>query len=160
MKLFFSAGSLLPMDRLLIALNNFVIENKGYSCTGQIGNSQLTIDAFYTQKKFEEKEFNKHFKSADVIISHAGMGNILLAEELKKPIIVMPRRPDLNEAINSHQLHTVKGFTNKDTIYIVNDESELKAAIEWAKAWSPQKNAKIERVKLINAINAFIKSSS
>ena len=65
----------------------------------------------------------------DIFISHAGMGNVLLAAEYDKPIIVMPRKADLQEHINNHQLGTVEGLNNHESIYVVNDDVELADAI-------------------------------
>lgn len=156
MKLFVSTGSLLPMDRLLKAVDAFLEKNVDYSCIAQFGDSNLKSSRMKTQEIFEEKEFRQHFQTADVIISHAGMGNILMSVEYAKPIIVMPRRAELNENINNHQADTVKGLQDKHFVRCINESDELEDAILWAKSWKPAGIPHTDMNALISSIKEFI----
>jgi UDP-N-acetylglucosamine transferase subunit ALG13 len=62
---------------------------------------------------------------ADVIVAHAGMGSIITALELSIPIIVMPRKADLGEHRNDHQIATAKRFLEQGRIHVAFDEIEL-----------------------------------
>ena len=46
------------------------------------------------------------------IVAHAGMGTILTALEIGKPLLVMPRRAALGEHRNDHQLATARRFAD------------------------------------------------
>ncbi len=67
----------------------------------------------------------RKIQQASLIIAHAGMGSIITALEMGKPIIVMPRRSDLNEHRNNHQISTAKKFLEQGTIHVAMDEHEL-----------------------------------
>ncbi len=49
-------------------------------------------------------------QAATAIVAHAGMGTILTALEMGKPLLVMPRRAALGEHRNDHQLATASRF--------------------------------------------------
>ena len=70
-------------------------------------------------------EFRERVESASVVIAHAGMGSIITALELGKPIIVMPRRGDLGEHRNDHQLATARRFAEQGRIMVTFNEREL-----------------------------------
>jgi UDP-N-acetylglucosamine transferase subunit ALG13 len=63
--------------------------------------------------------------SAQLVISHAGMGTIVKARELGKPILVMPRRAELNEHRSNHQLDAMKQLSTQGNVVTVMDEKEL-----------------------------------
>src|SRR5690242_11287058 len=77
--------------------------------------------------------FREKCQAADLLVSHAGIGNILLAIELRKPIVVMPRRAHLNEHRNDHQLATVKRLKKKAGIAVIYDAADLDEAISHAR---------------------------
>ena len=58
------------------------------------------------------KECTDRMVAADAIIAHAGMGTILTALEMGKPLLVMPRRAELGEHRNDHQLATAMRFAD------------------------------------------------
>ena len=64
-------------------------------------------------------------KSASLVIAHAGMGSIITALELGKQIIVMPRRANLGEHRNDHQVATAKRFAEQGRIMVALNEQEL-----------------------------------
>jgi len=53
------------------------------------------------------------------------MGSIITALELGKQIIVMPRRANLGEHRNDHQIATAKYFAEQGRILAAFDEQEL-----------------------------------
>ena len=59
------------------------------------------------------------------IVAHAGMGSILTALEYGKPILVMPRRGDLRETRNDHQVATAQRFRGLPHVAVAFDEQEL-----------------------------------
>ncbi len=128
-QVFASVGTRFPMDRLLRALENIASKHDHWIVQAQIGPSSYSCTRIKTQSQMTATEFEYHAKTCDVFVSHAGMGNILLAAKLAKPIVIMPRLPELNEHINDHQLGTVKAMLTKPFIRIANTESELEQAM-------------------------------
>jgi UDP-N-acetylglucosamine transferase subunit ALG13 len=73
----------------------------------------------------EPKEFYETLVSASLVISHAGMGSIISAIELGKPIIVVPRQAALGEHRNDHQLATARSLRKSSRVTVALDETEL-----------------------------------
>lgn len=71
------------------------------------------------------EEIEACYRSADLIISHAGMGSILAALKHRKPIVILPRREALNEHRNDHQVATAKRFADKSGVFVAWDETEI-----------------------------------
>ena len=69
------------------------------------------------------------FKSARMIVAHAGMGTIISAMQQEKPIIVFPRIARLGEHRNEHQLATAEKMKELGFVYVANTAEELKALL-------------------------------
>jgi UDP-N-acetylglucosamine transferase subunit ALG13 len=121
----------LPFDRLVEAMDAWAGRNPSEQVFAQIGNSVYNPNYMTWAKLISPDLFREKCKVADLMISHAGIGNILLAIELQKPIIVMPRRAELNEHRNDHQMATVRRLKEKAGIGVVYDAAELDKAIQW-----------------------------
>lgn len=127
--IFASIGSRFPMDRLLVALDHFSAQHPTFSVSAQCGNGIQPLPNIASQRWFNPKEFEQAVIDCDVFVSHAGMGNILLAAQYGKPIVIMPRQLHYKEHINDHQLATAEGLKDRPFIYVVNTTEELESAI-------------------------------
>jgi UDP-N-acetylglucosamine transferase subunit ALG13 len=81
------------------------------------------------QRFMDMPTFNQYFKQADLIISHAGMGNIITALEGQKPIIVMNRQHALGEHRNDHQADGLAWMAKLPGVYTASTETELHALL-------------------------------
>jgi UDP-N-acetylglucosamine transferase subunit ALG13 len=93
----------------------------------QIGATDLEPRHMEWSQFLEPAEFRARIESARVVVSHAGMGTILTALEFGVPIVVMPRRGDLREHRNDHQLATAERFAALGRIASAADPIELAA---------------------------------
>jgi UDP-N-acetylglucosamine transferase subunit ALG13 len=101
--------------------------------------------------------FREKCQTADLLVSHAGIGNILLAIELRKPIIVMPRRSHLGEHRNDHQMATVQRLKEKVGITVIYDAADLDEAIEGARTAGARLAGSTEAsAELLETIRNFI----
>mgnify|MGYP000131102373 CR=1 FL=1 len=125
-----SVGTQLGFDRLMVAIDSWAADNKELEIIAQIGPGKFIPRNFKSVQFFQNNEFNEKFEEADVIISHAGMGNIIGAMELNKNIIIMPRKASLGEHRNEHQLGTADAFRCKTNIHVVEDEGALRSALD------------------------------
>lgn len=74
-----------------------------------------------------------YFKDADVIVSHASAGPILYARKFNNPLIMVPRRGDLHEHVDNHQMETARALgDSSEMIEVVYDVDNLEEAIERA----------------------------
>jgi UDP-N-acetylglucosamine transferase subunit ALG13 len=71
-------------------------------------------------------EFKNAIKSAEIVISHAGVGVIIECLQLGRKPIVMPRQHVHNEHINDHQIELCNYLMELgDVLYCFNSVEEL-----------------------------------
>jgi UDP-N-acetylglucosamine transferase subunit ALG13 len=88
------------------------------------------------------------------------MGSILMALQYGKPIVVMPRRGELRETRNDHQVATAIRFKSLGKIAVAMDEQELPGLLDAAAMIRPADSISAEASKeLIDAIRDFIHES-
>ena len=118
-------GTQEPFDRLVKAVDTWVAST-GYSdIFGQIANASYLPENFKYTRFIDPEEFNKKFKTASLIIGHAGMGTILQALQFSIPIIVLPRLSKYHETRNDHQVSTAKSLGKLGYVCDVYNETEL-----------------------------------
>lgn len=96
----------------------------------------------------------KLIKNASIVITHAGIGSVLLSVRLNKKTIVVPRLKKFGEHTNDHQLEIVNELSNQKKIIPVYDISKLNIAIKKAKFFKPNKSKK--SVKILTFIHRFL----
>lgn len=123
--------------RLIRAVENAVITGKIIDeVIIQAGNTEYESEYLKVLNYIPFDEFNKYLESADIIITHGGVGSILNALKLKKKIIALPRLQKYGEHINDHQLQVVKKMTDKGYILSCKNEDELADKIKEAESFT------------------------
>ena len=123
-----TVGKQLPFDRLSRAVDVLASELE-MPVVGQIGETGFRPGNFEAHGNLPATAFEELARSAQVILSHAGIGSILLARRLGKPIVLMPRRAQLGEHRNDHQMATAKQLEGSPGIFVAWEEEELRNAI-------------------------------
>lgn len=126
-----TVGKQLPFDRLVMAVDALA-PDLADPVIAQIGQSQAQPQYLKAHAQLPATAFEELASSATLIISHAGIGSVLLARRLQKPIVLMPRRADKGEHRNDHQLATARQLKGTDGVLIAWDETELEQAINRA----------------------------
>ena len=126
MNIFLTVGSQMPFDRLTRAVVQWAREEDGREdesplsssnvCAAeapkvlaQIGLSRLSADETHPLKCVDALApgaYRQACLASHLMVAHAGMGSILTAMELNRPLIVMPRRGARRETRNDHQWDT------------------------------------------------------
>ena len=75
-------------------------------------------------------ELAERARGASAVVCHAGVGSIMLARRCGHRPIVMPRRVDLGEAVDDHQLHLARRLDRAGIVVLAENEQELLAAVE------------------------------
>ncbi len=127
--IYVTVGTQLPFARLIKAVNDVAAE-KGLDVFAQIGPDKSHYNAIKTADFVDPEEANRFIREADLIIAHAGMGTIISASQLGKPLIIMPRQFHYGEHRNDHQLATANRFRDFPNITVVEDKRGLSEAIE------------------------------
>ena len=123
--IFVTVGAQLPFDRLVSAMDAWAGAAPGRDVFAQIGATGYEPRHLEWTRSLTPADFRARMDSAELIVAHAGMGTILTALELGRPIVVMPRRGDLRETRNDHQLATARRFESMRRVTVVDDEQRL-----------------------------------
>jgi len=117
----------------------------------------------YTPKYCESKsiisfeEMEEYTKKARIIITHGGPGSIFLPIQMGKKPIVVPRNPEFDEHVDSHQIQFAQRMYNSNRVDLVLDIKDLKDCILNYENYS---NAKYEdsTKEFINKFEAVVDS--
>jgi UDP-N-acetylglucosamine transferase subunit ALG13 len=128
--IFVTIGTQEPFDRLIEMVDELALSLKEDKIIAQVIKSNYSVKNIEVIDFVSPHDFEKLFKDAQLIISHAGMGSIITALTIGKPIVVMPRLASLGEHRNEHQLATVKKMGEIEGVYVVNSKEELSAKVK------------------------------
>lgn len=115
----------MPFDRLITWVDDWASEQGRNDFAAQIGPTDLVPKTLEVIPFMDPIEFRKRMVEATGVVAHAGMGTILTALELGKPILVVPRLGDLNETRNDHQVATAKRLAADNLILAAYSEAEF-----------------------------------
>lgn len=123
--IFVTVGAQMPFDRLVKTVDRWARENGRDDVFAQIGQSEYRPSHMQWTRFLDPEEFKGKYEAAKVIVAHAGTGSIITALQLGKPVLVMPRRANLRETRNDHQVATSQQFRRFDSVEVAWDENEL-----------------------------------
>lgn len=130
-------------NRLLEAVDNLVGNNGiDEKVVMQIGYSDYIPKNTKWFRFTGYSDMLKLLKNSSIVITHGGIGSVLLSLRLNRKTIVVPRLKKFFEHTNDHQLEIVKELTNQRKIIPVYDISKLHTAIKNAKSFKPNKSEK------------------
>lgn len=120
----------MPFDRLIRAVDAWAKSRNRSDVFAQIGPNAWRPRHIPSIAFLTPEEFRARAAAATAIVAHAGMGSIITACELGKPILVMPRRGDLRETRNDHQVATARRFHALGRVAVAFDEQELSQELD------------------------------
>ena len=157
--IFVTVGSVLPFDRLVCAVDDWAGSRGRVDVFAQIGQTKNQPRHIGWQRHLHPSEFRRRFEAADLVVGHAGMGTILMALELKKPLLVMPRRGALRETRTDHQMATAQRFSADRGIAVAYEAADLHERLDHAEEIGASFGADSDTApRLIEEIRYFIKS--
>ena len=114
-------------DRLLHALADLPLEEKlliqhGHSVRVERADAEL-VDFLSFEGMVEA------VRAARVVVTHAGVGSVLVALANGKCPVVVPRRKAFGEAVDDHQLQLGRRFAESGLVTLVEDTAGLSDAI-------------------------------
>ena len=157
--IFVTVGAQMPFDRLIRTVDDWAGQRRRSDVFAQIGPTQWRPKHVEWTEFLPPEQFRARVASAMVVVAHAGMGSIITALELGKPILVMPRRGDLRETRNDHQVATAEKFKAQGRIHVAFDESALFVQLDHLDDLARQKSANLSpsaSPELLEALRAFI----
>jgi UDP-N-acetylglucosamine transferase subunit ALG13 len=128
--IFATVGAQMPFDRMIRIVDSWAGMRERQDVFAQIGPSKYRPRHIRYSRFINPEQFRDSVRSADVIVSHAGMGTIISAVEMRKPILVMPRRGNLGETRNDHQVATAEQLNAMRLVEVAMDEETLLAKLD------------------------------
>lgn len=158
--LFVTVGAQMPFDRLIRTVDEWAGRTGRTDVLAQIGPADWEPRHIKWVRFMDSPEFNHQLNAASVVVSHAGMGTILSALYVGKPLLVMPRRGDLRETRNDHQLATARQFQRLGNVHVALDEHELAGKLDRLDSLArPEKIGPYAGETLISVLRDFVASS-
>ena len=130
--IFATVGTQLPFDRMLDALNFWASTHPESTVLAQTGKTERRFENMTCHGSLPQDAFAEAFYKADVIVAHAGMGTILSASQLGKPVVVLARLARYGEHRTDHQLATAAKMASLSNVFIAETAGNLGAQIEAA----------------------------
>jgi len=118
-----------PFIRLFEEIDKIAGKHKEWIFFAQTGTTDFKSKKFKCVKFLEGNNYEKHFKSSDLIIGHPGAGTIIDALKSRKPLIVVPRRKKFNEHTDDHQLDLGKAIQERKMGLMVFEMKDLEKTI-------------------------------
>jgi len=123
-----------------------------------IGNSKYKPKHCEFKKFFSNEDFDKFFFQSELIITHAGEGNIIKCLKYNRPFIIVPRLKEKNEHIDEHQEDLAERIGREYGIPVIKDMKKLESVIfKSFKKPIVYKKKKFERDNLVNFLRKYIK---
>lgn len=157
--IFVTVGTQLPFERLVSMIDDLA--------------GELSLEVFaqtadpatdYTHIKhapfLTPDEYDDLISRATVLVGHAGIGTILTAKKVEKPVIVMPRMASLGEHRNEHQLATARHLDGHEGVYIALDRAQLAALLQMSDLAPARFSETPEKTRLQNYLHDFVYETS
>jgi UDP-N-acetylglucosamine transferase subunit ALG13 len=137
--IFVVVGTQGSFDRLVMTVDDWARERARDDVFAQIGDGEWTPRYIQWTRYLSPVEFQRRFEDAAAIVSHAGMGTIITALRLGKPILVMPRSGKMGEHRNDHQLATAGAFQSLGYVQAAQNEQDLHRMLDSLESFSVEK---------------------
>jgi UDP-N-acetylglucosamine transferase subunit ALG13 len=155
--IFVTVGTQIPFDRLIRMVDEIAPQLNGEEIIAQSCNGDYVPVNFKTEQFIPPARFEQIMNQARLIIAHAGTGSIVGAMQRRKPIVVVPRKADLGEHRNDHQLATAQYLAKTSSLCVANSAHELLQAVKNEPIPDPLPSA--PSPQLISAIRSIIDNS-
>ncbi|CAA0105584.1 Uncharacterised protein [Zhongshania aliphaticivorans] len=153
--IFVTVGTQLGFPRLIQMVDELA-EQLGLGVVAQIGNTTYVPQNVEYHPSMTPEVYDACFEKADLIIGHAGIGTILAAKKMKKPLIILPRLAIMGEHRNDHQLATADAVNGVVGVYRVSDKEQMLLLLKRRTELLPAgENASVSRDMLIDSLRAF-----
>jgi UDP-N-acetylglucosamine transferase subunit ALG13 len=138
-----------PFERLLDALDGLDGE-----LVVQYGPGERPV-ASHAEPFMPFDEMLRRFREADTVITHAGVGSVICASREGHVPLVVPRRHDLGEHVDDHQVELTRALAQRGSVVAVWDVGGLAETVADAPPRRPP-SAKAEPALCPNVRSALL----
>ena len=115
-----------PFERLIRALHAV----DGDALVVQYGYAEPPPGVARAMAFMTFPEMLRHFREADAVVTHAGVGSILCATDAGHVPIVVPRLKRHGEHVDDHQVQFVRALEGAGNVLVVEDVDRLPVALD------------------------------
>ena len=117
-----------PFQRLLDALGSL----PPAELVVQFGHGSPPAGARHAARFMGFAEMLEHFRSADAVVTHAGVGSILCARRAGHIPVVVPRQRRYGEHVDDHQVELTRALEERQAVIAVWEVNRLNEALDSA----------------------------
>ncbi|MFQ3787558.1 glycosyltransferase [Halomonas sp. A29] len=168
MNVLFTAGTQFPFPRMARVVERIAERCTGWRLVfqagpGASGDALPSCADVLAQPLFPSAAFNALFQEADLVVTHAGMGNLLLCLEQSKPFYMLPRLACHGEHRNDHQRDTAEAISERygiPSFYEVEPLVETIVCLQSNALHALELHDAIERERRVfaNRLNSLVES--
>lgn len=152
--IFATVGTQLPFLRMIDALDR-IAGRRSIRILAQTADRNCSARHLAHTPYLAPDELEARAGEATLLVGHAGIGTVLLAKNLGKPLIVYPRRFALGEHRNDHQMATARTLAGIEGIYVAWDDIELEELLMTADLKPASMEESDSRRALVARLRAF-----
>jgi UDP-N-acetylglucosamine transferase subunit ALG13 len=102
------------------------------------------------------EELVEHVRRARIVVTHAGVGSVLVSLTHGKCPIVVPRLHEFGEAVDDHQLFFARRFAETGLVTLVEDPAALPGALDGT-ASAPAPSASVGSSSLTAELRSYLR---
>lgn len=156
--IFATAGTQLPFDRFVEALDRIAPDLAEPLVVQALPGSYVPRN-FDLRPMLSRDEFDRCVSGCSLMVAHAGIGSVVEALRLSKPVVVFPRKAALGEHRNDHQMATARRFGKLGYAYVAYDADDLRSLLCGEPLYPLQAIGASASDELCRFVRSFIKNS-
>jgi UDP-N-acetylglucosamine transferase subunit ALG13 len=153
--IFVTVGTQLAFDRLIRAIDS-IAPGLSHPVFAQIGRGATAPQNVESRGILTPQDFEQRLSQCSLVVGHAGIGTLMAAARLRKPMIMFPRRAALGEHRSDHQTETARVFAERSGYYLAQTHSELATQIGRGDLEPAQVSANPSVADLREGLRSFI----
>lgn len=136
-RIFVTLGTIHPyrFDSLVDAIKAAL--PRGTDVVWQLGSTSRTDLPGQVETEMSAAEFDRHTRSSDLVVTHAGVGTIMQLLDSGVPVLAVPRRQSRNEHVDDHQEQVCGELTRRGLATVAEAVSITTKTLEQASMLRP-----------------------
>lgn len=153
--IFVTVGTQLPFDRMVSMMDDLA-GRLSLDVFAQTADPDARYENIQHAPFLTPDEYDDILARATILAGHAGIGTILTAKRVEKPVIMMARKASLGEHRNEHQLATVRYLKGHAGVYVAEDAQQLEALLRRTDLVAARFTDTPEKTRLQGYLRQFI----